>query len=277
MDPLPGRSGGSADRPGNEVEIALVIAAADPRAVAAQVADLTEIARYRLIPRGTTAFHDVYVDTPEGTLDALRWALRLREIDGITWITLKGPSTDRPAGGITRWEVDRPWSADALEAVLRAMRAGGAGAPVSLPHPIMNAQLKVLHGLGFVVVQDRETWRTLRDVLGPMPGDPIVAELSVDAVTYHLPGSDVRHFEVEVEARSESGEQALGPIAAALIRRFAPALRHRTGSKLAIGKAIARLHGEGTLESLLGPGSTLTPAAYDVVAAPDASSGATRS
>jgi inorganic triphosphatase YgiF len=265
-----------------EIEIALVIAADDPQAIASQIETLTDLARFRLVPRGTVMIHDIHLDTSAGWLDARRWALRLREIDGSVWLTLKGPSSHRPDGGTTRREIERMWSEEALAEALQTLRAAGVGAPASVPGragvgvpgsvpgPAAGSPLDVMRRLGLVVVQDRHTHRALRDVV-ETPGDRAVAELAIDVVTYHLPGRDVYHFEVEIEAKTQEGRPALGAIAADLARRFAPALRPRMGSKLTLGTAIARLHAEGALESLLGAGTILTPAAYEIVAARGAS------
>jgi inorganic triphosphatase YgiF len=249
-----------------EIEIALVIAADDPQAIAHQIENLTDLAWFRLVPLGTVLIHDIHLDTPARRLDARRWALRLREIDGVVWLTLKGPSTPQPDGGIARREIERVWSEEALEDVLQTLRAGGVGVPASVPGVAAGSPLDVMRGLGFIVAQDRHTHRVLRDIV-ETPDDPAVAELAIDAVAYHLPGCDVHHFEVEIEAKTEEGRPLLGAVAADLAGRFAPALRHRMSSKLALGMAIARLHEEDALASLLGAGTILTPAAYEIVAA----------
>ena len=254
--------------PGVERELALVIVSAHPGDVARRIAAERRVAGYRLIPRGARAMRDIHLDTPDGQLAARRLALRVRTAGGAARrLTLKGPSVALSGGGLARSEREWVWSGETLAIALDAMASAG----VRLPQPAAGAAgrdpLDVMRGVGLTVIQDRQTRRTARDIVAAENG-PVLAELAIDAVVFHLRGCDVRHHEVEIEATSRGGEQVMQAVGRALMARFAPALRHHLGSKLAIGRAIERLYRAGALDALLGSDGALTRAAYDALEPP---------
>lgn len=211
---------------------------------------------------------DIHLDTPDGQLAARRLALRVRTAGGgARRLALKGPSVALSGGGLARSELEWVWSGETLAIALEALASAG----VRLPQPAAGAAgrdpLDVMRGVGLTVIQDRETRRTARDIVAA-EGGPVLAELAIDAVVFHLGRCDVRHHEVEIEATSSEGEQAMQAVGREMMARFAPALRHRLGSKLAIGGAIERLHRAGALEALLGSDGALTRAAYDALEPP---------
>lgn len=246
-----------------EQEVTLIIVSETPEEVSRQIADLRRIAAYRLVPREPIAIHDLHFDTPERILEASRLALRIREIAGGIRLSFKGPSQQLPAGGVARLEIEQPWSMRVLGGVLDELEARGVRLPGRFQAIAASSPREVMRLLGFEEIQDRETERLTRSVVGGARDAPVLAEVAIDSVLYHLPGAEVRHHEIEIEAKSQDGLSAAPNIAADLLSRFAPALRSWYGSKLAIGRAIERLRHDGALDQLLGRNGNLIPAAYD--------------
>lgn len=211
--------------------------------------------------------HDIHLDTPDGQLTARRLALRVRTVAAARQLALKGPSVDIAGGGVARSEREWVWSGETLAIAMEALASAGVRLPPPAAGPAGRGVHDTLRRVGLTLIQDRQTRRTIRDIVAA-EGGPVLAELAIDAVVFHLPGCDVRHHEVEIEAASREGEQAMQSVGRALMARFAPALRHRVGSKLAIGRGIERLYRAGALDALLGSDGALTPAAYDVLEPP---------
>lgn len=248
-----------------EAEIALVIAATDPRAVAEEIASLPGLADYRFVPHAPQPIRDRYLDTADRALAARHLALRIRTIGTVQWLTVKGPSAPTPWGGAERLELETPWSAETLSAALDALRRAGLALPF-IPLHAVTAPLETMRRLGLHVVQDRETHRRPRGVVREAePAGPVLAELAVDAVVFRTDHREVRLYDVEIEAKAPDGPAAAQSVTHALASRYAEALRRWPYGKLATGDVIERLLAEGTLHGLLAPDGALTPAAYDAL------------
>lgn len=245
-----------------EREATLIICSENPQAVAGQIADLTSIAHFRLLPQESQTFHDLYFDTPDGALQTQKLALRVREMGARRWITLKGGSQPTDWGGVERLEIEALWSQEALTTVVKELWARRLRIPQQrwdLPqaHP-----LDVMASLGMEVVQHRETHRQPRIIVSP-DGSPVLAELAIDSVVYHLSGQEIRHHEVEIEAKVKGSSPVLKTVIESLVTMYRPLLRRWDHGKLATGKAIERLLSEGALEGLLDTYNNLKPGAYD--------------
>ena len=255
----------TASHPAQESEVALIISSRQPQQIVARTADLSSIAGYQLIPRDPLKMRDLYFDTRGRAFEPLKLALRVREFGATRLLALKGPSKPTDWGGVERLEIEEPWSHDALAKVTRALRDRGIETPkqgrFSEGHP-----QQVLKDLGFQVIQDRETHRQVRDIAGAdKEGSPVLAELAIDSVHYRLGGKEIRHHEVEIESKTETGVRVIAPLIAALTAMFGDVLRAWDHSKLAIGFALEEFLNRGDLEGLLDPDGNLTPAAYDQI------------
>lgn len=254
----------SAEGGHKELEAALIVRSHTPRRVLGHVAALTSVAGYRLQPETPQPIHDTYFDTPQRMLAAQRVALRLRTIGALRLLTLKGPSRRTEWGAAERLELEEPWSAGSLDKMVDALRHAG----VTLPRDpdADGSPVDVIRALGLDVVQDRETQRQPRSVIRLDDlGETALAELAVDAVTYHVETNIVRMYEVEVEVKAAGGASAVRAIMERLVAEFAPALQSWPYGKLSTGDIVGRLLREGALGSLLGADDELLPPAIDLI------------
>jgi hypothetical protein len=250
-----------------EVEGVLLVQAADQEAAGERVAALEAVDRFELRARPAQRIRDVYLDTADGALAGVRVAVRVRELDGRPLLTLKADPV-RSGLASERLELEAPWSAEALGAVLEELRRRG----VELPTPPREGAgagepLADLAGLGLRPTQVRETTRTPRDVVGrDDPGASPVAELTLDDVGYQLPAGRARLLEVEVEAKGPGGMETVQAVLGSLAEAFPDDLRPWPYGKLATGRAVERLLAEGRLEGLLDGDGRIRPAAHDLLA-----------
>ncbi|UCG12247.1 MAG: CYTH domain-containing protein [Deltaproteobacteria bacterium] len=247
-----------------EIEAALIIWSENPRADARQIAALTSIADYQLLPQDSQTIHDLYFDTPDRTLQTQKLALRVREIDATRWLTLKGHSQLTDWGGVERLEIEVLWSEDALTKIVKQLRDRGIKTlqlrqDLDYTHP-----LDVMSSLGLGLVQDRESHRRARDIVrADAEIGPVLAELAIDSVVYHFGDQGIHLHEVEIEAKAGGGSTVVKTVIESLVAIYGLALRRWDHSKLVTGMAIERLLSEGALEGLLDINNTLKPAAYD--------------
>ncbi len=258
--PLAPAEEGRSDR---EVELSLLISAPDPEAVLQRLARLRAIGPYALAARGLERIVDRYFDTPRGELRRQGLALRLREVGGTTLIGLKGPRRARSTRTEDRYELERPFSAEAVAEVGR--RAGLEVRPVAEADGADPERL-LETSLGVRRIQRRETDRLVREVADTAGGPgPVLAELVLDRVRFEVEGRAVRHYEVEIESKAPGkGTEAARRIAAELRSRYPDELAEWPWGKLATGSAVEALLREGALEEL-GPDGTLTGAGYEQI------------
>jgi inorganic triphosphatase YgiF len=250
-----------------EREIALVILPDGPDVVSQEICRLTELGGYRLRKAPLIVLRDMYWDLPDRDLGARRIALRLRMTDDRTWVTLKGPS--KPAGdyGVRRLEIERPWSGQGLQEVLRVLDQEN----IHLERPATQEQaadaIGTMRHLGLKPIQDRETTRQPFDVLGPDRSDAeAIAELAIDKTRYRIKHAVVTLRQIEIESKACGGGSAAEAMAATLQQRYPTVLRPWRYGKLATGMALERLLDGSDDRDLLHADGTLDLSAYDRLA-----------
>ena len=248
-----------------EAESTLVILSEAPEAVAGEIAALTSIRDYRLLPQDPMMIHDFYLGVSGNTQGRPGPALRIREVGATHLITLKGPIRPTDWGGIERLEIELPWSRDALDIVFKKLMDMGVQVPEPCPDFDSHRPLNVMASAGLQVVQDRETHRQVRDIV---PDDDciVLAEMAVDSVVYHFTGQDIRHYEVEIEAKEEAGPAAIRMVIEGLIEMYGPAVRRWNCGKLTTGNAVEEMLSKGILEGLIDSKNNLKPVAYKLIA-----------
>ena len=252
-----------------EVEVALLIAADDAPDVADSIARATSLAGYELAAREDQRIHDVLYDTADHALQKQGFALRTRLRSGSQLITLKGAARRDERGGVTRMEIEVPWTAAGFKTVADEL----ARAQINVAQPKAfdgSSPADVLRVCGLISIQGRQTHRRVRDVLDP-ERHTCVAELAIDAVDYRIGSAQVSLCEVEIEAKQHdsAGErnsssdargraEDLNPSAGvlhacslALQTEFGAMLRPWPYGKLATGAAIERLLRTGELTPFL--------------------------
>jgi hypothetical protein len=251
---------------GKEIEAALAISSENPAAVATEIKRLTSIADHQLVPQKPQAIHDVYFDTPDCALQTQKLALRVRQIGAARRIALKGPSRSPDSDFVERVEIEEPWSKDALDSIADELLLQG----ITLPQPNEGTDygdpLGVMPILGLEVVQRRETQRSVSNVVrSRRKCTPVLAELVIDRVEYHFADRSVRHYEVEIEAKTDDGSKVVKTVIKRLPKMYKRELRRWNWGKLVTGKAVEELLSDGVLEGLLDVDRNLRPPAYDKI------------
>jgi uncharacterized protein YjbK len=241
-----------------EVEAKLV-AVAETEKIKRELAEIDEIAGYRLCKPHTVTITDRIFDTQDGRLHQQGLLLRTRKVGRRSLLTLKGPSTIPSNGLADRLEIELPANADSRRRLLHELAVHGI---YLMPSGSLSRKVEVaLKSLGLGERQRRDTGRMVRaakDYKGRT-----VAELAFDVVTYHVGDARVRHQEIEVEAKSKGGRAAVVAISGALETQFKGSLRRWAWSKTATGRALKELLEAGEAAGLLeADGTRIRAAGY---------------
>jgi len=246
------------DKLPRETEITLRIRSPHRTDTIRQLVDLTSLGAFRLVAHPGIVIRDQYLDTTDRALSTALLALRLRTYNDRTLITLKGPPTSNPDGSKTRLELEHVLSPDAITAITGVLESYGILLPDLAPAP--------LPGQGLVVIQDRETTRSIRSVF-PAQEDSSLAELVVDQVAYRPHGALVHHAELEIELGAGGDPAALATLSNLLLMEFENRLSLWDHGKLAIGEAIDRLTTPREPDYFLDDNRGLTEKAYQAIEA----------
>jgi inorganic triphosphatase YgiF len=247
-----------------ECEATLLICSDRPETVYQEIASLTAIGEYKLIPGEPQLLQDHYFDTPDGKLMAKKWGLRLRWIGPNLWITLKGPSKQTEWGGRERTEIEALWSKTSVAEVEAELSRQGIEMDFHGEDLEHSDPMEVMTSAGFVVIQRRDTKRAASAVITGTDG-MVQAELAADSVAYFFPQMKILHYEVEIEIKGPHGPTAAVAIAEYLLAEYSPELKRWRHDKLATGWAIKELLAGGSLEGLLDVNNRLKSGAYDKI------------
>jgi len=245
-----------------EREATLIVCSDRPEVVCQEVARLTAIGPYKLVPGEQRLLEDQYFDTPDRKLTTKKWGLRLRRIGSNLWIALKGPAKETEWGGLERPEIEALWSGKALACVKAELSSQGIDLEFQVGESEHLGPLQAMTLAGLVVVQRRNTRRVASAVISGRDG-AVQAELAVDSVVYFFPGREILHYEIEIETKGPAGPNAVEAIAEYLLARYSSKLRRWVHDKLATGWAIQALLADGSLESFPDRENHLQPAAYN--------------
>lgn len=246
-----------------EYEATLVVCSHRPYALVQGVAKLARIDRLRLEHRGSRSIRDVYFDTYQETLSKTGHALRVRQLDDVWYVTLKGPAAFREGMVRGRSEIELPWGAGSLERVnaeLEAMAINLVPIRFQADKPV-----ETLLSATFQVLQDRSTHRIVRAIVGE-ESERTEGEMVIDTVTYRVAGMEVIHHEIEIEALSEESIGTVECFADRLASLFPEALRPWAHSKLETGRAVEALLKLDPSHIPMDPHGRLLAPAYGLIA-----------
>jgi CYTH domain len=250
------------ERSHSEYELVLMVSSRDPAVLLEKISALVSLGNYRLITRETENLRDVYFDTLDRSLSRRRLNLRLRYLTNVVRITLKQSPGLFTRNRNERRETELDWSFASISRILQEI--SGHGIRLESRDPGKNDPVDVLKKLGLEVIQDRETKRKPREVVS-VQGE-ILAELAIDSVTYHFDVANIMLDEVEIEAKSKNGREALDEVAKSLIVLFGSELQRWRSGKLSTGMKIEKLLRDGRLNGLIQKGR-LKQEAYDLLRA----------
>jgi len=247
---------------GREIESILLIQSGHPEEIVRKIAEKTSVGDYRLGGGRTKLLADTYFDTSNHFLSHRKLNLRIRMDNQERWITMKTHPRRTLWGGMVRAEMEVPWSPETLEKVVSELKI-----PPQPPGPVgqtpQSDPIELLKSKGLVPIQHRETHREVRNVTSGPDDSPVLAELDIDSVLYDFEDQKIRLFEVEVESKSEKGQDVVKSITKSLKGEYGPILRSWRHGKLATGTGIAKLLKSGELKPLIDAENRLLPAAYD--------------
>ncbi len=247
-----------------ELEVVLLVRSADPVSTVRRIADLPSVRGYFLKAGPSKRIHDIYFDTPEGTLGNREMNLRIRDENGnhsVTWKCSRGLLGWRRD---ERRELELPWSHESLTHVISELERSRIRLQrpdhFDLSHPF-----EAMKSTGLRVLQDRRTSRLVRNIVRPSSGsDEVLAELEIDSVVYHFESHDIELCELEVEAKTRKGRKILEDVKDGLLDLFRGELHSWRWGKLVTGKTIKKMLEKGVLQGLL-DGPRLTPEAVERV------------
>lgn len=263
-----------------EAEASIVICSDNPERVAAQIAQLKSIANYPLVSRGSKKIIDTYFDTNQKVLEKKRIAIRLREIDGEYWIAVKGPSLEG-ISNVDRSENEFKWYHSSKTRIIDFLKttANVEGFQLGITNSgfVETEPLEALQKIGLIIVQKRENFREIRNILSSDSSDKddqVLAELDIDHVVYRSNSIDISLYNIEIEQkmagqetekeRDTTGYSILDTVVDELSSKYYPAIfRKWNYGKLALGKGIERLLKNGTLKDMVDSNNNLRREAYD--------------
>jgi len=256
------RNSDSSLRGTSEVEAVLIIKG-DVDAVLKELAGLRSILNYRLEPGQSKIIHDRYFDTIDRRLRKRGANLRIREMDGSLFISVKSHTRRTLRGATARREIEVPWSKQNLLSLIKDLELE---ADLALPERQFSDAdpLAAMEATGLQLVQDRETRREVRNVSSVRKPDLVLAELAIDRVTYHIGNHNISIFEVEVEEKAKGSSSVISDVTKALLQAYQPSLQKWSHGKFVTGLAIQRLLETEPADNLLGQ-DRLKPEALGII------------
>ncbi len=233
------RNSDSSLRGSSEVEAVLIIKG-DVDAVLKELAGLRSILNYRLEPGQSKTIHDRYFDTIDRRFRKRGANLRIREMDGSLFISVKSHTRRTLRGATARREIEVPWSKQNLLSLIKDLELE---ADLALPERQFSDAdpLAAMEATGLQLVQDRETRREVRNVSSVRKHDLVLVELAIDRVTYHIGNHIISIFEVEVEEKAKGSSSVISDVTKALLQAYQPSLQKWSHGKFVTGLAIQRL------------------------------------
>lgn len=242
-----------------ELEVKLIIIHSNPAQIADEISKLDQIGGYQLSIPQSKKIHDIYFDTTEENFRQNRLAFRLRNENDRYFITVKGKTKVKEWGGVERIEIESPWSVQDFQKTLVQLEQYGI--ILHVKHELLqnHKPLESLQQIGFMIIQDRYTFRLTRQI---QSGEDLLAELAIDKVHYQVNNYQLIHHEIEIEAKNPRGTKAIQDIQRDLQSTYGDSLQLSVISKLMLGMVLQELPENPKFFILRKPEFLLSPASY---------------
>ncbi len=247
----------------HEIESKLLVIAKYPKNFLSHIAQKSAMSGYKLIKAGKQKIRDIYLDSPDGQLKQQRLALRLRKMNDHFFLTIKGKTQLARWGGVSRLEIELPYSLSAVKEMENILRHQNVSLNLFVQNKITNDPLTFLQNSSLKIIQDRETRRLIRQVISKESPPKILAEMALDTIRYHLQNLSIYQAEIELEAKSTAGIKAIQHIHTFLLQKYPDSLRSWTLSKLTTGLLLEKLSQTEKLQSFLNDQNFLIPETYE--------------
>ena len=231
------------DMPGKEIESTFVIVSEEPENLISKIVNLSALGDYNLISGPSEKIHDIYLDTIDRELGTQKVGFRIREFNGEWKVALKGPGLPLESGvGVVRTEIEDAWEPRILTHIYEEISNRGIDLLQQVADIEFGQPIETLTVLGFRTVQDRNTLRqTMHVVSEGEDQTEVLAELAIDETVYHFSNVNVRHFEVEIEAKQGVGVDVIKDVHETLKSQYGFELLEWDHGKLLTGFAIEKL------------------------------------
>lgn len=248
-----------------EIESKLLVIAKRPKDFLEQISRKSIVIHYKLIKIGRQKIRDIYLDSTDDQLKQQRLALRLRKINHHFFLTLKGKTQMAKWGGVSRLEIELPYSLSALKKIDEILKQNNISFNLFAKKSVTENPLTFLQHAPLKIIQDRETSRRIRHIVSQEHSEKILAEMALDTVTYRLTNLTIHQAEIELEAKSSAGIEAIQHIHNFLLQTNPDKLRIWTLSKLTTGLLLEKISQKENLQSYLDNQNYLLPEIYELI------------
>ena len=164
---------------------------------------------------------------------------------------------------LERAEIELAWSPEAFDKLSNLLARHGLFISGLQEHKISEDPLEALADVGLMMIQKRQTVRTIRHIQSTKK-DLVLAELALDRVIYHFESRALLHHEIEIESKAKEGHSVIQFLMQYLLGIFQTELRKWHYGKLATGRAIEALMREESFKEALSD-DYLKPASYVLI------------
>ena len=247
-----------------EIETKLAIIHSEPEEISEQIACEQSLGHYILEPEPQRAMTDRYFDTADHLLQGKGLALRYRLKNEESLVTLKGKSRIQAGGAIRRMEIEEHWSEAALHEIIQILNYIGLNLKEKTEAFNQNDPVLTFKKLGFILLQERTTQRQVRMIKNPQNSRE-KAELAIDRAVYQFQNNTLKHYEIEIEEKSENAADMVEQCIKILHSSYPRALKSWKINKLALGLILEKLVLNQDFQKLVRSDGRLSPESYRLI------------
>jgi inorganic triphosphatase YgiF len=249
-----------------EIETKLAIIHSEPEEISEQIAREQSLGHYILEPAPQQAITDRYFDTADHFLRGKGLALRYRLRNEESLVTLKGKSRIETSGAIRRMEIEEHWSESALHEIMEILSYIGLNLKEKTHAFNQKDPVLTFKKLGFILLQERTTQRQVRMIKNPQNSRE-KAELAIDRTVYQFQNNILRHYEIEIEEKSDDAATMVEQCIKILHSSYPQALKSWKINKLALGLILEKLVENPQFQKLIQSDDRISPEGYRFIEA----------